>query len=340
MTMYYMDICKGGGGATLGAIAAGLTPIFGLDNNPDIVGVARQNFDHPIIQTDILAYSKMDFGWKIIQKKYGSPDWLHASPPCVNASRANNGKETQEDWDLSEAICRAIAILKPKYFSLENVAGYQHFKAFENILRRLSECRYFYDYAVLDCSDYGIPQSRKRLFLIGTQNTTHYKFWERLKKQEPIGWKEAIADLIPALPECNLTKSQEERIFQYLKLPRDATLYNYIVNARIPNLAIQNAGNRKKNGQQNHTIKLAKEPIWTIKAMSGKVRVNPHQATLIVNGKVLRPSIECYARWQTFPDSYQWSDDLKLNVKICGNAVPPLMMKQIVEAVLKETNHG
>ena len=99
-------------------------------------------------------------------------------------------------------------------------------------------------------------------------------------------------------------------------------------------MAIQNAGNRKKDGQQNHIIRLADYPIWTIKAMSGNVRVNPHQATLIIDGKVLRPTIECYARWQTFPDSYQWSNDFKLNVKICGNAVPPLMMKQIVEAVI------
>lgn len=99
---------------------------------------------------------------------------------------------------------------------------------------------------------------------------------------------------------------------------------------QVPDLVIQRSGARQKGGVYANTIRLPDEPIFTIKAMSGNVQ----QATLIVNGKRLKPDIRCYARWQTFPDSYQWSDDFKLNIKICGDAVPPRMFQQIVEAVL------
>ena len=348
MTITFADLFTGGGGVSLGAIAAGLTPIWGIEKDPVIAWYGGENTrfyksDHKVLIADLLSYSKMDFGWKIIQKKYDSPDWLHASPPCVNASRANNGKETSEDLGLAEAICRAIAILKPKYFSLENVAGYMNFDAFLFIEKRLLELGYTYDYKVLDCAEYGVPQSRKRLFLVASSRNCRstFFFWERLKKQEPVGCVEAITDVIPSLPECELTEAQKGRLGRFLKnvyIPRlNKHDFSNLDIQRLPNLAIQNAGNRKnKNNLPTNTIRLANEPIWTLRAMSGNVRPNPHQVTLIVDGKVLRPSIECYSRWQTFPDSYQWSNDFKLAMKICGNAVPPFMFQQIVEAVLND----
>lgn len=362
MTITFASLFTGGGGTDLGAIAAGLTPIWGIEKDPDIAEIGQLNInktiygiarkvdrENPLICDHIVAIREVEKlypnWWEGKVKHNRVPDWLHASPPCVNASRANNGKETQEDMELANAICRAIETLQPQYFSLENVAGYEKYFAFTKIFVKLDELGYKWTCQVLDCSKYGIPQTRKRLFLVASKNRNAIDWDLRLKPTDkPVGWYEAIADLIPTLPECNLTKSQEWRLLD--NEPRYG-IFPFSPNAPLhllsscPNLAIQNSGSRKdKNGNPTNIIRLANEPIWTIKAMSGNVRPNPHQVTLIVNGKVLRPSIECYARWQTFPFYYQWSDDFKLNVKMCGNAVPPLMFQQIVEAVLKEANHG
>ena len=328
MTITYMDI--GGGGATLGAIAAGLNPIWGIEKDKKIATVAYLNCGkHAVYVKDIRDLP--DVFWENQQH----PDWLHASPPCVNASLANNGTETQEDMELAEAICRAVSILKPKYFSLENVAGYKNFKCFLFIEKRLLEMGYAYDHKVFDCSEYGVPQSRKRLFLVASERNfrSTFFFWERLKKQEPIGWYEAIADLIPTLEPTKLTASQSQALVNNHKVLTNSTETDTLFR-QIPDLVIQRSGARKKDGIYANTIRLSDEPMFTIKSMSGNVRPSVQQATIVVNGQPLQPDIRCYARWQTFPDSYQWPTDFKLAMKICGNAVSPLMMKQNIEAVI------
>ena len=308
----FASLFTGGGGADLGAVQAGLKPIWGVEINPKIAVIAKRNLDHKMLLGDInyINYSKLS-----------RPDWLHASPPCVNASTANNGKETQEDVELAQTICRAIETFEPEYFSLENVAGYLSFDAFDLIFKKVITKYRFSFKSVLDCADYGIPQSRKRLFFVASNND--FSLFQKLELQKKrVSWHEAIADLIPTLPEWELTKSQKQRL--YKSFPYDN-----------PDLAIQNSGSRKdKNGNPKNTIRLANEPIWTIRAMSGNVRVNPHQVTLIIDGKVLRPSIQCYARWQGFPDDYQWSGDFKLDMKICGNAVPPKFFAQLIKEVI------
>ena len=329
MTITFASLFTGGGGADIGATQAGLTPIWGIEKEGKIFEVASRNMshDHQMFLSDV-----RDFDWNVI-KPHNRPDWLHASPPCVNASTANNGKETQEDISLAQAICRAIETLKPQYFSLENVAGYKYYKSFKLINDELIDnLGYFWDWQVLDAYWFGVPQNRKRLFLVASRNQFAHR-WIKVSREKS-HWYDAIADLIPTLPECKLTESQKKRLFDEFEILN----INHLNPARLPNLAIQNSGSRKdKDGNPKNTIRLAKDPVWTIRAMSGNVRPNPHQATLIVDGKVLRPTIQCYARWQTFPDDYQWSEDFKLNMRICGNAVPPKFFAQLIKGVISGT---
>jgi DNA (cytosine-5)-methyltransferase 1 len=324
----FASLFTGGGGAELGAIQAGLTPIWGIEKDPDIVNVSQKNFDHPIIKTDLLAYSKMDFGWRVIKKEYKAPDWLHASPPCVRASSANNGTETQEDIDLAQAICRAIEVLNPEYFSLENVSGYRNFLAFTTILLKLESLGYHHDARIVDCSCYGVPQSRKRLFLVASKKHSVMNWCDRLQEVEKkIGWYEAIADLVPTLNPTTLTDWQKKAIIEKARLQTS-------FNTNKP-FVIQRSGARKKDGIPNNTIRLKDEPMFTIKAMSGEERPSVKQATLIIDGKPYEADTRCLARWQTFPDDYQWSGDLKLDTKIIGNAVPPKFFAQLIKGVIQ-----
>ncbi len=319
----FASLFTGFGGADLGAIDAGLVPIWGIEKDRDIGIVGQSNLykNHCITFGDI-----RDVAFSNVTNK---PDWLHASPPCTTATVVNKKGESQEDIELAEAVCRAIEILQPEYFSLENVAGYLNYKSFDLIRKQLFVNNYNRSTVVLDCSDYGVPQTRKRLFLIASKNESIFDWNARLKPVEKkISWYDAITDLIPTLPEWHLTDSQKERLTEYFN--QDITQDSF----KIPNLAIQNAGNRKKDGEQNHTIRFAYKPVFTLKAMSGNIRVNPHQVTLVVDGKVLRTTIECYARWQSFPYNYQFSGDFKLDMRGVGNAVPPLMFSQIVRSVL------
>ena len=317
----YADICMGYGGATQGAIDAGLIPIWGIEKDPDITRVCQSDFGPPIYP---VAVEKMK-SWELL----AHPNWLHASPPCTTATVVNDKKESQEDIDLAEAVCRAIEILQPEYFSLENVAGYLKYKSFKLITGCLHCNGYYPDFKVFDCSEYGVPQTRKRLFLVAKLSGSIGNPLSSISKVEKkVSWYDAIADLIPTLTPTTLTGWQYSAISHKLgHLP---------TSLDCPDLVIQRSGARKKDGIPNNTIRLKDEPMFTIKAMSGKKRPSVKQATILIDGQAYEADTRCLMRWQTFPDDYQTSGNLILDTKGIGNAVAPLMFSQIVRSVLSD----
>jgi DNA (cytosine-5)-methyltransferase 1 len=317
----FASLFTGMGGADLGAIKAGLTPIWGIEINPAIANLAQDNFPaHKILKGDVgnFDYSKLK-----------RPDWLHASPPCINASRAKNGQETDMDKYLAKGVCEAIAVLKPEYFSLENVAGYADYESFETILEKLRDEGYLFTFKVLDCAQYGVPQSRKRLFMVAYHKA--YRLMSEIPFAPIVSWKEAIADLIPTLKPTTLTGWQKEAIINYHKGAGDVhtTLLKW-----MGDFVIQRSGARKKDGIPNNTIRFAHQPMFTIKAMSGTQRPSVKQATIVLSGQPIEADTRCLARWQSIPDSYQFSGNLILDTMAIGNAVPPLMMQKIITSTL------
>lgn len=321
--MKFASLFTGFGGADIGAMQAGLDPIWGVESDADIALVADQVNDCMVYRTDVKT---------IPFEQLETPDWLHVSPPCVNASRARNGIETGVDVDLAYAICRAIETLKPDYFSLENVTNYAQFKSFMFIKNTLHKNGYHTAHDYLDCSDYGVPQSRKRLFLVASKHLGKASKLYDLCQQKSMkpNWYDAIKDLIPELKLSTITEWQRSAILN--KFPK--SIVTQLGTFNLPDLAIQRSGARKKDGIPNNTIRLANQPMFTIRAMNGKVRPSVNQVTLIIDGQPYEASPKCLARWQTFPDWYQLPEDKKLAIKGIGNAVPPLMMQQIIETVL------
>ena len=323
--MKFASLFTGMGGADIGAIQAGITPIWGIEINPAIADLAQENFpSHKILKGDVgnFDYSKLE-----------RPDWLHASPPCINASRAKNGQETGTDVYLADGVVSAIETLNPDYFSLENVQGYLDYKSFSIILNCLFRLDYRYDIKVLDCAQYGVPQSRKRLFLVA------YRKGFRLLTDIPlapvVSWKEAIADLIPTLKATNLTGWQKTAIQSRFRCDQSASNQVNDFNKNWPDMVIQRSGARRKDGVPNNTIRLTDEPMFTVKAMSGTQRPSVKQASIVISGQAYEADPHCLARWQTIPDSYQFSGNLILDTMAIGNAVPPLMLQKIITSTLE-----
>jgi site-specific DNA-cytosine methylase len=131
-------------------------------------------------------------------------------------------------------------------------------------------------------------------------------------KQEWIGWYEAIADLIPSLPETELAKWQSKAIGD---LPED-----------LPVL-IENTGARSDRDLQKRT---QDEPSWTVRAMGQGGHW--HRANILTDCKVLAITPQCLARFQSFPDTYILPKRKAIAGMIIGNAVPPLLAQRIMEA--------
>ena len=127
-------------------------------------------------------------------------DLLTGGVPCQSWSKAgiNLGFEDPRGR-LWEDTIRVIGQNKPKAFILENVRGLtepRHHLAFEHILGQLAACGYKVDWKVLSSSDFGVPQKRERVYLVGIQDSHPVDFvWP-----EPIGSKmlfEVLPDLEP-----------------------------------------------------------------------------------------------------------------------------------------------
>lgn len=190
-----------GGVETGGVMSGKLNPIASIELDPDKPALSREfeaihdlNFPSPgsrfyrmtVQQASIKGFSHL--------VNYQPVGWLHASPVCSNFSNANHKKtEDQSDRDSSEAIADAIASLNPKYFSLEQVAGYKDSEAVQTVYQALQDNDYLYQWKLINVGDYGIPQDRIRYWLLGWKRGNSPLYFPL--PSGSVGWYGAIADL-------------------------------------------------------------------------------------------------------------------------------------------------
>jgi len=191
----------GFGGVDIGAISAGLNIAWSIEYDPKIAAVARQNLGEHVIAANIL---------DIDPTTLPAVDVLHASPPCPNFSQAKQGgTETAADIALANKLAQFIDALRPRIFTLENVAAYRRSASWSFIRERLYECGYWLDVAIVNAADFGVPQTRKRMIVRALRGS-----WvPMLPQPEPwIGWYAALYDLIPTLPDAKLANWQIKRL--------------------------------------------------------------------------------------------------------------------------------
>jgi site-specific DNA-cytosine methylase len=207
----------------------------GIEIDHAIAEVNRYNGGH-CLAADLLDIDPADYiGWLL----------FHFSPPCPRFSAARNSKaiqpflaqvldlarhqrvvngETEEDIRLARKICEFIRVGQPKFFTLENVWGYRKSLSWHLIQYTLLEEGYGLDAWNLNTTDYGVPQSRRRMIVIARRDGRQpAKPWQTHARQPDMftkpwrGWYEAIEDLIPRLPESQFAPWQMDRLPEELK---------------------------------------------------------------------------------------------------------------------------
>jgi DNA (cytosine-5)-methyltransferase 1 len=319
----FASLFSGGGGADLGAIAAELTHLWGIEQNPNIAEVCRQNIGtcHNI---DILDADPASLD---------RPDWIHASPPCQSFSAANAKKgEKDNDIKLARKVAEFIEVLKPEYFSLENVRAYRGSVAFHIIVNALNVNGYHCNTEVINAMNYSVPQSRERLFLVAYRGDYRWDFdvfnhsgcgW--------VGWYEAIVNLLP-FDQDGLYLKGDIPTWDSVDisfLPHDTQ--RGITEGGI--LALETIG---KPSLRKAITALHYEPIWTIRALSDE---HWWKFRWFAYGLTGLSTIEMAARLQSFPDWYKFPSKKALAGTIIGNSVPPLMMQKIIEATINYEKH-
>lgn len=159
-----VDLFCGCGGLTTGLVQAGFDVVAGVDGWKDAITVYKAN--HESENHDCLHFDLSDVEGTIdLVSKY-RPFLIAGGPPCQDFSSAGH-REEGERADLTVKYAKVIAGVKPVAFIMENVPRAKLSSAFREAKAILSAAGYGLTLEVLNAAHHGVPQLRKRMFLIG-----------------------------------------------------------------------------------------------------------------------------------------------------------------------------
>jgi DNA (cytosine-5)-methyltransferase 1 len=158
-----IDLFCGGGGSSLGARAAGVQMVGAVDAWNIATETYKDNFPRAeFVNTRLHEKSKA-----AIFSNVDTVDLIIASPECTHHSIARGAKPRNEDSRRSGwYVMPFVRAYEPRWIILENVSGMKRWHGFPELMEELSE-HYHLRTQLLDASDFGVPQSRKRLFITG-----------------------------------------------------------------------------------------------------------------------------------------------------------------------------
>lgn len=359
MAISVVSLFSGGGGLDLGFEKAGFDIQWAIDNDKNAVSTYKANIGNHIICDDINA---------IDLATIPHADVVIGGPPCQSFSLA--GKRDVED-ERGQLVWRYIQIIEhiePKAFVFENVTGLlsaknaKGEKVIELLKSAFIEIGYSISTKVVNTADYGIPQKRKRVIIVGLRNreffefpaATHCEDGSNLKRYVSV--EEALGDLPLAVSEeKETTKYLVEPQSEYQKImrgkgeitehiiPQMSELDKYIISHVKPGgnymdvpADVNSARIRRLQRDGGHTTCYG--------------RLRPDAPSYTINTYFNRPNVGCnihYSadrlitvrealRLQSFPDSYKLVSSSKQGKNlIVGNAVPPILA-EIIAQKLKE----
>lgn len=163
--MRVVDLFCGCGGLSLGFQEAGFEIVAAYDKWEAALNVYRANFDHPAEELDLSNVQSSSIAIDILK-----PDMIIGGPPCQDFSSAGKRDEEGGRGDLTVHYAKIISNVRPKWFVMENVARIEKTQKLVDAKKIFKDANYGLSQHILDASYCGVPQKRKRFFLIGKQN--------------------------------------------------------------------------------------------------------------------------------------------------------------------------
>ena len=157
-----IDLFSGCGGMSLGFTHAGFEVTTAMDNWGPAIAIYQRNFGHPILKRDL-----SDVGARVPEIAALSPSMIIGGPPCQDFSSAGKRDEDGGRANLTVAFADIVAQVGPTWFVMENVERSSASRAYAQARSMFVNAGYGLTETVLDASKCGVPQKRKRFFVIG-----------------------------------------------------------------------------------------------------------------------------------------------------------------------------
>ena len=335
-----ISLFTGAGGLDYGFEAAGFRTAVALEIDARCCQTLRRNRDWPLIERDIGVVPTREL-LEVARLDPGEADVLIGGPPCQPFSKSGfwaTGEAKRLDDPRAttlEAYFRVLAEARPRAFLLENVEGLGFRGKDEGIqlihsrltaINAAHGTRYRAKIAILNAADYGVPQLRRRIFVVGSREGIPFEFppsthstseesGSTFPRANHVTAWDALHDLPePNAPDAALTGKWAEL------LPTIPEGGNYLWHT-------DRGGGEPLFGWRRRywsfLLKLSKsQPSWTIQAQPGPATGPFHWNNRRLTAREM-------ARLQTFPDDVVVVGSLADAQRQLGNAVPSLLAEAL-----------
>lgn len=347
-----ISLFSGIGGLDFGFEAAGFETRVALELDKTSCRTIRLNRDWAVIERDInhvLSHEVLAAG----NLNVGEADMLIGGPPCQPFSKAGywaRGDSLRLDDPRADTLTGYLRILRdtqPRAFLLENVYGLAYAGKDEGLrhildgidqINRVAGTRYKVTWRVINCAEYGVPQIRERVFLVGSRDGREFRFPESthvkpdtqaadlFSSKEPFrtAW-DALGDLPPPSPDEFETLRPGGKWGDLLPSIPEGQNYLWHTN--------RGGGNPLFGWRTRYwsfLLKLSKRlPSWTVQAQPGSA-IGPF------HWDSRRLSFSELCRIQTFPDGLAVDCGRTEMQRMLGNAVPSLVAEVLAREVRRQ----
>jgi DNA (cytosine-5)-methyltransferase 1 len=341
-----LSLFSGAGGLDLGVEAAGFRTAAAVEIDHDAADTMEKNFKglaSPVLRKDIFDVPTKELLGAAGLRCRERPELLIGGPPCTPFSKSGFWLEWKRagldpDASLLQAYTRVLAEAKPRAFILENVYALTYKNkasgpAFERLLREIGEAGYHYRWKVLNAADFGVPQLRPRLFVVGVPKRcrlpelpepTHGGNWERRTTgsfaKPHVTTGEALDGLVTLPEREEVVRGKWGHLLP--EIPPGANYLHYTAERDHPKPLFE-----WRSRYWSFLLKLdPNRSSPTIQAQPGP-NVGPFHWE---NRRLRVPELR---RLFTFPDDFELVGRRMSVQAQMGNAVPPLLAQRVAEQV-------
>ncbi len=312
-----IDLFSGVGGSSWGARNAGIEIVAAFD----MWELAGQVYQDNFPQTKFYPVKLENASAELLAKELGKIDLILASPECTNHSVARGSRERSEtSRQTAFQVVKFARVLKPRWIVVENVGSMRRWNSYKQFLNELKALGYKIREQLLDASRFGVPQSRKRLFIL----------CDLERKPDRIEMSEIKKKCARDIIDLNGTYQVSP-----LESPRRAKPTLERANRAMEALGTKKPfllvyyGSDKAGGWQRLS-----SPLRTITTVDRFALVKQY-----ANGPVMRmlqvPELQA---GMGFPKRFKISHgNRREKIHLLGNAVCPPVMEAAVRAIIKES---
>lgn len=286
--------------------------VYAVDNDPKAIATYNANFKHKALVKDVRDIST---------REVPDFDLIVGGFPCQSFSTVNPTKNPFDDRaQLYKDMAKIVGEKQPKAFIAENVKGLarlQKGKLLEAVIKEFEKQGYVVSHTIANAADYGVPQLRERVFIVGIRKDIKQKF----EFPKPIYYSES-----------NLLDKQWVPLDRVIDDIAGVDKKYYFSKKAVEGMI------RAKNNMKRGLAQDLSKPCLTITAHLAKVSLNSRDPVLMVDSskKIYRrfTPLEA-ARIQSFPDTFKFVGSEGDAYRQIGNAIAPLMMWHVTNAIIR-----